>query len=207
MIFSRFLVQQLSNPSGIAGRLAAPLWNKRNAALNDLAFHSLALSPADRVLEVGFGGGYLLGRMSTVVTGGFLAGVDISSAMVALCQKRYGWLVQQGKLELKCAPAESLPYPSGHFSKICSVNSIFYWQDVPQALAEFWRVLADEGALVMCLTLKASLQDRSFARYMSLYEVGEVQQMLQAAGFSAIHAQYSADRHRQFVCLTGQKQL
>ena len=37
-----------------------------------------------RVLEVGFGGGYLLGLMSTVVTVGFLAGVDRSPAMVAL---------------------------------------------------------------------------------------------------------------------------
>lgn len=206
MILAKFLAKQLSRPSGMAARLAAPLWNKRNAALNDLAFERLALGPADRVLDVGFGGGYLLGRMSAAVTGGFLAGVDLSPAMVALAEKRYRTLVQKGRLELKCGPAEALPYPAGHFTKICSVNSIFYWQDVPRALAEFWRVLAEKGGLVICFTVKSSLQKQDFGKYVSLYETDEVRQMVEAAGFSAIDMLQSADRHREFVCLTGHKQ-
>ena len=73
LIFAKLLAQQLGNPSGIVGDLVALLWNKRNAALNDVVFDSLALSADDRVLEVRFGGGYLLSRMSSVVTDGFLA--------------------------------------------------------------------------------------------------------------------------------------
>ena len=166
MFIDKFLARQLGNPSGLMGRwVAAPLWNRRNSALNDAAFDNLALNPQDRVLEVGFGGGYLLGRMSSVVTDGLLAGVDVSPAMVAFCEKRFGSLVSGGKLEVKCARAESIPYSSGRFTKVCSVNSIFYWQDIPRAFGEFWRVLAEGGAAVMCFTWKEALGKRRFAQH------------------------------------------
>jgi SAM-dependent methyltransferase len=119
-VLAKFVAQQLGAPSGVIGRwVLAPLWNRRNAALNDVVFDRLALHSDDRVLEIGFGGGYLLGRMAGVVTQGFVAGVDVSEAMVAVCERRYRPLVRAGRLELRSAPAESLPYRSGCFSKAC----------------------------------------------------------------------------------------
>jgi len=207
VLFDKFLAKQLGNPSGIVGYwMAAPLWNKRNSALNDVAFDNLALTPQDRVLEVGFGGGYLLGKMSNVVTRGLLAGVDASPAMVAFCEKRYRSLVRDGKLEIKCARAECLPYPPGHFTKACTVNSIFYWQDVSQALGEFGRVLADGGKLVMCFTCKESLENRGFTKYgLAPYEPDQVQQIMQSVGFHEIRVTRYSDRHRNFLCITGIK--
>jgi arsenite methyltransferase len=206
-MLSKFLARQLGHPSGLLGKLvAAPVLNKRNSALNDIAFERLALRPHDRVLEVGFGGGYLIGRIAAVVTDGFLAGVDVSSDMVAHCQERYRSLVEAGKLELKCASAESLSYPSGHFTRVCTVNSIFYWENVPQALTEMQRVLEESGLLVMCFTCKRCLEGREFTRHgVTLYEEDQVQQMMEAAGFHAIDMSHASDRHREFVCATGVK--
>ncbi|KPK04411.1 MAG: hypothetical protein AMJ56_17590 [Anaerolineae bacterium SG8_19] len=207
MSLSKLIAKQLSNPSPIIGPLiAGPLWNRRNSMLNDVAFEALALTPHDHVLEVGFGGGYLLGRISTVVTDGFLAGVDLSPAMVAFCEKRYRSLVRDNKLEINCAGAEHLPYPPGHFTKVCSVNSIFYWQDVPQALSEFWRVLIPGGKLVMCFTCKQSLERRKFASHgLALYETDEVERLIELAGFHDIQTALFTDRHREFQCMSGRK--
>jgi len=204
---ARFLAKQLANPSGMIGKLImAPIWNRRNAALNDVAFEGLALHAHDRVLEVGFGGGYLLGRMAAVVTDGFLAGVDVSPAMVAFCEKRYRSLVEAGKLELQCAQAESLPYPDGHFTKACTVNSIFYWEDAPQALSELHRVLEEGGVLVMCFTCKRCIEDKEFARHgLALYEDGQVCQMIESAGFDKMDMTQASDRHREFLCIVGRK--
>jgi ubiquinone/menaquinone biosynthesis C-methylase UbiE len=205
-MFAKFLARQLGRPSGVWGLVLAPIWNKRNAALNDVAFQALALSPQDRVLEVGFGGGYLLGRMAQVVTAGFLAGADASPSMVAFCAARYRALVSAGILELQCAPAEALPYPAGHFGKACSVNSLFYWQNASQALAELWRVLAEGGLLVLCFTAKHCLEGREFSRHgVALYETEEVHRLVEAAGFGEIRLTPAADKHREFVCLTGRK--
>ena len=207
MFFDKLLAKQLGNPSGIIGRwVAAPVWNKRNIALNDVALENLALSPDDCVLEIGFGGGYLLGKMSKIVTDGLLAGVDGSQAMVDYCEKRFRALIRDGWLDLKCATAESLPYPDAYFTKVCSVNSIFYWHDVPAAFSQVWRVLADGGALVLCFTCKESLEDKSFARQgLVLYDADEVQQMMESAGFHETRTISSADRHRKFLCVVGRK--
>ena len=174
--------------------------------MNDVAFDNLALRPHDRVLEVGFGGGYLLGRMATVVTDGFLAGVDVSPAMVAFCEKRHRSLVEAGKLELKCAKAESLPYPSGYFTKACTVNSIFYWENAPQAISELYRVLEEGGMLVMCFTCKRCIEAKKFARHgVALYEADKVCQMMESAGFREIGMTRASDGHRGFLRVIGRK--
>ena len=207
-MLGRLLAGQLCDPSSIVGRLVlAPLWNRRNAALNDLALACLHLAPDDRVLEIGFGGGYLLGRMVCVVTQGFLAGVDASEAMVASCTRRFRSLVESETLELRCARAESLPYPPHHFTKLCTVNSLFYWTDPPRALAEMVRVLKPGGAAVICLTCKHSLERKRFAGHgLVLYEDEEVSRMLERAGFASVEANHASDRHRDFVCFVGERQ-
>jgi len=206
MLINRYMAHQFGNPSGPIGALLGYLWNVRNSTLNDAAFNHLALTPKDRVLEVGFGGGYLLRRMSAVVTDGCLAGVDLSATMLALCQKRFRPLLETGRLALSRALAEALPFPDAYFTKACSVNSIFYWQDPFRALGELARVLAPDALLVLCFTCRQSLAARRFSQYISLYEVPEVVEALSALGIQVtVHS--LADRHREFVCLVGRKLL
>ncbi len=109
MVVSKWIARQLGRPTGILGWFAGQVWNRRNAALNDTLLERLALQPTDRVLEVGFGGGYLLQRMAAQVTDGRLAGVDISPAIVAAAQNRFRRAIQAGQIELRCAPVEALP--------------------------------------------------------------------------------------------------
>ncbi len=201
------MARQLAHPSGLAGRfILGPLWNKRNSILNDVAHEALLLTPADQVLEVGFGGGYLLGRMSAIITTGCISGVDISTAMVEFCQKRYADLIQAGKIDLKVGTADRLPYPNAHFTKVVSVNSIFYWADVAQAMSEFARVLADDGQLVVCFTDQDSLEQKDFARHgLKLYDGKTVQRLLEAAHFHDITWARHTDRHRVFWCTAARR--
>lgn len=205
MTMNKLLANQLGNPTGIVGKIAGFLWNRRNAALNDTVLALLALQPGDRVLDIGFGGGYLLNRMSTAVTGGLLAGVDVSPAMVAYAEKRYRKAVSAGNLDLRCAAAESLPYPDGHFTRVCSVNSIFYWQNVELGIHEIRRVLEAGGKVVLCFTCKASIENKGFAKNIHLYEPGEMEQIMAEDGFLDIHTAFFSDRYRQYLCISGEK--
>jgi len=206
-MFAQFMARQLSQPSGLIGRwILGPLWNRRNRPLNDAALEALELRSDERVLEVGFGGGYLLGRMAAIVTSGFIGGVDVSTTMVQQGQARYRTLIQAGRMDLKVGTADRLPYPAAHFSRAVSVNSIFYWPDAAQAISELSRVLRDDGRVVLCFTDKASLQQRDFARHgLRLYEAEAVQQLLSAAGLHTINVTQQADRHRAFWLITAQK--
>jgi ubiquinone/menaquinone biosynthesis C-methylase UbiE len=176
--------------------------------LNDVTFSKLDLRPDDRVLEVGFGGGYLLGRIAAAVTLGSIAGVDVSEAMVGYCRQHYRSLVKSGRLDLRCAPAEALPFSPAQFDKACTVNSIFYWNDAPRAIAELWRILKENGLLVTCFTCQESLQDKGFARQgLVLYDPDVIQIMMASTGFNEITTERLADRHREFWCMTAVKVL
>lgn len=205
MTVSKFVANQLGNPTGIFGKLAASIWNRRNAALNDTAFELLELKPTDRVLDIGFGGGYLLDRMATKVTEGWLAGVDISPAMVANAEKRYRALIQSGKIELKCATVESIPYPDQHFTKVCSINSIFYWQDIKQGLIEIRRVLEKDGKAVVCFTDKGSIEKKNFSKEIKMFESADIERLLIENDFQDIENSLFADRYRQYHCVTAKK--
>jgi SAM-dependent methyltransferase len=202
MSSSQFLARQLGNPSKVVGRFLAPMWNKRNQALHDATFASLALDINDRVLEVGSGGGSLLGRIASVTTEGVVVGVDISPAMISYCTRRHRPLIDSGRLALACASADAIPYPDCHFNKICTVNSVFYWPNVFDALAEFRRLLEVSGTFVMCFTCRSSLQRKRFAEHIRLYEPQDIADMMTSSGFQNLHQQLLLDRHRQFVCIT-----
>jgi len=189
-------------PSGIFANFAGFIWNRRNAALNDTVFDLLALCPTDRVLDIGFGGGYLLNRIMPVVTDGLAAGVDVSAAMVGHAEKRFQKAINAGKLELKCATAEHLPYPDKYFNKVCSTNSIFYWQNAELGFREIKRVLKPGGKIMLCFTNKTSLEAKSFAKHIRLFEAEAVEQILGKFGFQDIKTSSFSDNHRQYCCIT-----
>ena len=205
MLLSQHLARQLGNPSMMMGRLLAPLWNKRNEALNEAALAQLALKYGDRVLEVGFGGGSLLGKIASVATDGILVGVDVSPAMVAYCERQHPRLIKSGRLKLVCAGADAIPFPDGHFNKICSVNSVFYWPNIPGALSEFWRLLHAGGTLIMCFTCRASIERKRFAKHLKLYDSREIMSMMASCGFQEVHAIHASDKHREFDCVSCKK--
>jgi SAM-dependent methyltransferase len=191
---------------GMAPWLLAPLWNRRNSDLNDAALSALELRPQDRVLEVGFGGGYLLGRIASAVTEGLAAGVDPCRALVDRGLRRFRSRVAAGRVDLRCAPAEELPFPSGSFGKACTVNSLFFWKQPERGLGELHRVLDDRGRLVVCLTVKRCLENRWFLREgVRLLENGEIVEMVERAGFAIIDSRLREDAHREFILLTAGK--
>ncbi len=205
MSFSQYLARQLGNPSSLAGRFLAPMWNRRNRALQDAALASLALNRKDRVLEVGCGGGSLLSRIAEVTTEGIVVGLDVSRAMVSHCERKHRSLVTSGRLALTCASAEAIPYPDTHFTKICTVNSVFYWPDALGAFAEFWRLLDVPGTLVVCFTRGASLRQKRFARHIRMYEPQEVMGLMSSCGFEDLRCRFASDRYREFACVTASK--
>ena len=74
-----FIARQLRAPSGLVGRhVVARIWNRHNQILNDASLELIKPRRGDRLLEVGFGGGYLLGRLLDQVGRGGPSPVSIA---------------------------------------------------------------------------------------------------------------------------------
>lgn len=132
---------------------------------------------------MGFGGGDLINRMAPVVGQGRIAGVDLSPEMVEVSTKRFAALIRTGQVELRCASAESLPYGSEHFTKACTVNTIYFWPDPLVSLNELRRVLRNGGRLVVCFNPPMTLEKLPYTKNgFSFYEPDQVQRLLEKVG-------------------------
>ena len=204
-----FFASQLRNPSGFFGRaVMSRFFNRSSSAINQLTMRSLALEPADWVIEVGFGSGDLISHMAPVVREGFIAGVDFSPDMVAVGAKRLAPLVQAKRVELRCASAEALPYGDDHFTKACTVNTVYFWPDPAVSLKELSRVLRPGGRLVVGFSPAAVMRkmpQRLTEHGFTLYEPDDLRRLLEAAGFGGIEMVPGRGPRGDFLCAVATK--
>lgn len=202
-----FIAGQLRNPSGAFGRYVMPgFFNRSSAAINQSTLASLALEPGDRVLEIGFGGGELIAHIEPFVPQGSVVGVDFSPDMVAACEKRFAPLIPAGRVELRCARAEELPYADGRFTKACTVNTVYFWPDPSVPLKELRRVLDDGGRLVVGFSIPAAIRRLPFTRHgFTLYEPDQMRDLLEDAGFSDVRMVPGSGRRGDFMCAIATK--
>jgi ubiquinone/menaquinone biosynthesis C-methylase UbiE len=128
------LVEAINMTPGIVARRRAML-------------HALALSPGERVLEVGSGPGHLALEMASAVgLAGRIDGLDNSAHMLAMAQRR---CADQPAVAFHLGDATRLPFPANHFDAAVSSQVFAYLSDVPTALAELYRVLHPGGRVLI----------------------------------------------------------
>jgi len=82
--------------------------NRHNAKLNAYAVRQLDLTPSDRILEIGFGGGVTL--PSLIAGAAFVGGVDRSREMVRRAKARFSEAVLAGRAIFREGNVEELPF-------------------------------------------------------------------------------------------------
>ncbi|KAK2040151.1 methyltransferase domain-containing protein [Colletotrichum somersetense] len=105
----------------------------------------LAVTPGERVLDVGCGPGNITAHIADLVVpgGGLVVGVDPSPERIALARE-----LARPSLEFHVGRAEDLSRFADASFDVVYVNSTFHWvQDQPAAAAEFARVLRPGGRL------------------------------------------------------------
>jgi ubiquinone/menaquinone biosynthesis C-methylase UbiE len=141
----------------------------------------LDLGPDDRLLEVGCGGGTFL--QWALATGCTAQAIDHSAEMLALASRRNASAIAAGRLDLHEANAGDLPFSDGAFTAAATMNAFFFF-DAPEAvLAEVYRTLAPAGRIAIHT---AATAPPLIARRMHLYSDGELQRMLEGAGYEHV---------------------
>jgi len=109
-----------------------------NRGMNDFTLEALAPGEDDRILEVGFGGGALLGQILESGAAS-VAGTDVSEVALSRAYKRYA--AAGDRLDLTLCGETALPFADSTFTKACAVNGIYFWPDIGACLEELRRVL------------------------------------------------------------------
>jgi ubiquinone/menaquinone biosynthesis C-methylase UbiE len=149
-----------------------------------LTLDKLQLKPDDIFLEIGCGGGVLLGMALESVTQA--KAIDHSPDMVRIARDRNKEALSEGRVEIVHGDAESLPWDDNLFTCAAAAEMFFFLEDPMIVLKEFYRVLKTGGRLVIT-SIEASILPRllflPWARSMHLYKNHEMESMLKEAGF------------------------
>lgn len=133
-------------PTGAGARATygAPLYHY---PIFRVLLRELRLTPDDYLLEVGCGGGVLLGE--ALESGCRAAGIDHSPEMVRLARAQNADAVASGRLQIQQGSADALPFPDDTFSCATMIGVFGFLPDPVAALREIRRVLRPGGRLVM----------------------------------------------------------
>ncbi len=112
----------------------------------------LAVKPGEKALELGFGtGNEVLDLAARVGPTGLVAGIDISSGMLAVTQRKIDAAPPAARLDLRVADARKLPWEDATFDAAYTsfTLELFPEADIPAVLAEVRRVLKPGGRLAV----------------------------------------------------------
>ena len=106
--------------------------------------YRLDLKPGDRLLDIGCGTGSLLQAVRLAFPQTELFGVDPSTAMLAVRERKL-----PSCIDLRQGVAENLPFPDQSFTTVVSTSVFHYFRQPLEALHEFHRVLKPNGQIIL----------------------------------------------------------
>lgn len=153
--------------------------------MNDFADELMPIQKGDHVLEIGFGTGKLMYKLAKQVDQGLIEGIDFSTTMVSMAQKRNKKNIAKGKVKIIKGDFDSMPYEKERFSKVCSVNTIYFWPTPLQTATKISEILKPGGKLVLAFEDIEQLKQRNLnPDIFQLYSTDDIQDLLISAGFS-----------------------
>jgi ubiquinone/menaquinone biosynthesis C-methylase UbiE len=199
IIPKKLLAAQLRQPSGLFGKFfMGNFLNKGNAKINHLTVELLNIKPTDRVLDIGFGGGATIEEMVEKIDTGKIYGVDFSQVMVDTAKRKFKKLIQAGKVSIECGDVSKLPFEAKTFDKVCTVNTIYFWNDTSVSLREIRRVMKKGGKLIISIRSADKMKDLPFTQHnFKLYAPEDIKHLLVGAGFNNISIDHR-DRDEKF---------
>jgi SAM-dependent methyltransferase len=191
---------QFAYPTGWLGSLVGHVMAIKSRERSLWVLSLLDLQSDDRVLEIGFGPGVDIHRVSKIVA--YVAGIDHSAAMVRQARRRNRVAILAGKVDVRQGSAAGpLPNPDGRFTKVFSINSFQFWPDPDASLRELRRVLQPGGLIALAVQPRGKGATNEDSRLM-----GErLRERLSAAGFSWVHLASKAMKPTAVVCAMGTK--
>lgn len=161
--FSEYIGSQFGNPRGFVGMVCCVIMNVINRAMYKNTVALVDVSPDDKVLDIGFGNGYLLQRLYDKCKCD-MYGIDISEDMVTAATSRNARASRDGKLHLQWGDCCDLPFDENSFAAVMSINTVYFWNNTEDGLAEIHRVLKPGATFYNVVYTKEWLDKLSYTK-------------------------------------------
>jgi ubiquinone/menaquinone biosynthesis C-methylase UbiE len=123
------------------------------------------LEPNNTVLDIGFGNGFLIKKIFKKNIPVKIYGIEISQDMVNKVSSKYKKYVNNGNLLLKLENIEKTSFENNLFDKICTINTIYFWEDFGKCFSEIKRILKPNGLFLNVIYTKDYLNKIIYTKY------------------------------------------
>ncbi len=196
-------------PEGEAGAKMLAGMNEHHGPVTEWALNILKLPGAEKILDIGCGGGATIARLAKLVPESTLAGLDYSPVSVQETLAYNEELVHEGRLQVVEASVDDIPFEENTFDRITTVESFYFWPEPQENLKEVLRVLKPGGQFLLIadiygkegLSAETILNIRQYDLFNPTKE--EFLSLFRYAGFTVvkIHVKEGTD----WICVEGIK--
>ncbi len=190
MSFKQHISAQLRRPTGLFGRhVMTAVLNRRNATLIDAALRHLELTAGDTYCDIGFGGGRSITRAARMVAPGHVWGVDYAPDVVVQGHRKHRAAIRSGRMHVLVGDVTDLPFRDGLFTKISTINTIYFWPEPLVGMRSLLRVTAPSGQLAIGFTAAEKMESYGqLTEGFTKYAVEQVVDLMREAGFEHVIA-------------------
>jgi ubiquinone/menaquinone biosynthesis C-methylase UbiE len=134
-----------------------------------------------------------------------VCGVDYSAASVEKSLRFNRNFVRAGRVEVKEASVESIPYNDEEFDCVTAFETIYFWPDIRQNFTEAVRVLKKDGVFFICNEVQRPEGAERWINLlgMTIYTGEQIKGHMEAAGLSGI--EIHEHKNGRWLCVTGRK--
>jgi SAM-dependent methyltransferase len=203
MSFWSKIAAQFGKPTGLLGNLAGFIMASRssNVVRSNWAVSLLNLQPNDRVLEIGFGPGIAIHKMSEIVKEGLIYGIDHSDIMLKQASKRNKEAISSGRVKLLLNSVSNLPSFEEPLDNILDINTFQFWENPIEDLKNLREHLRSGGIIALVQQPR-----KPGAKEEDTVKAGEkFAEYLKSAGFKEIKIEQKKMKPVSTVCVLGKK--
>ena len=160
----RFIAKHLSSPKGISGRVVSFFMNWQIRPMYKETIRVLSLSDGESILDIGCGNGFVMNMVAKEYCGSFV-GVDISESIIKSALNRNRRFVESGQMAFSCQDMNSMSFDDNSFSRVYTINTVYFWDNIANAMKEISRILKPEGVFVNTLFTNETLDGYPHTKY------------------------------------------
>lgn len=147
--FKEFIDSQYSNPRGVLGMYIGEKMVKQHGPETLWTIELLKLQQDEHILELGCGAGYAMKLLLEQSAVSQIVGLDISQPVLRSSTIRNRDALRKGRAKLVQSDVSCLDFQDGSFTKVFSIHSIYFWEDMPKTISEIYRVLKPKGTTIL----------------------------------------------------------
>lgn len=161
----RTIAAQLAHPDGEAGMTMGHTMNDSNTGMVLRTVAALEIQDGDRVLELGHGNCIHLESLLAGKSDVRYHGLEISETMHRASVAANAQFISDGRAQFSLYDGVTLPFADGLFTKVFTVNTLYFWAEPHAMLRELHRVLRPGGSLCVAYAQRAFMEKLPFTRF------------------------------------------